>query len=1660
MTGFPLLVVAFPARLAMVLGQPARNWKEVLKDQHLGVDWPGIILRTLASVLLCLATLGCPVIMTSVEAEILHEYKGPDMSDYLQLTDFYVEGPLDPRVGDLITVRFNLENFGQFPITFADKGVFAAARDPDDQDRSFGHVQKGSTIQPGQTVAFSDSFQADKPGNWRIWPSYQIWLTGGKETKEGPADWHVCVLQIGSIQRPDLTPTAITTLPAEPTVDQDVSVVITVLNIGDESSPSCEGTLSCADFATTLKVPQLGPNQETVISTVWHPDVEGWHELIFYVDSKQEIHESREDNNAVSKEVYVIGRPDLRVLSATFEPEMIKVGQSLTVTLRIGNDGSGPAGVSKAALLIDGALAVTFPTPTLSAKGRVDVAANWIPQREGNYSVTFMADFTNAVDESNEQNNALSRIIRVLPWGSPDLVAQAITWVPELVTAGRRAFLKPSISNLGEVASPPCTVEFRVNGAKLGSVDLPIIPAGMRLDQIAEITVAWTPSTPASYRVGFMVDVDGVVDELDETNNEIEVTVEVGPSDSDPPTVTIYYIPIRLGETLPTERDQVTFVARANDPSGIDFITIYVNGMAMTTSRNASSCNLTSGPYPRRSTVFYAAQAADKAGNVAITPWYNFTVRSYYAASPSLQMIIDPPQPTEIDEVTFTATASYPYGIRLLRIYLNGHRIREVSNATIVSIVRGPWPAGHTVSYYAEAYTVDDHHLTTPERSFTVRPLGRENVKNMSSYVDREVFVISDLDWRAVLSLVPISVWREMRPTEPVAVGTIYKFPVLIYHQEDQNAFDADAVIRFLQQYAEYGRNRLGMRVTILGDPPADLIRLMVAPTPVGAGIPESQIRVWSARSPRTADTTISLALPPLQTSGFTRALTGRWGISPRILGDGASGVMPMDDIFTAREERQLRDEYWSNIDVFVLSEDEYATALMASVYASLLNAPILFQGHYDMEELDHKSVYLVGRFSPEELADLDAGNVRVLSRFTLDDLRRHYVIATGTNGIILVNPLDLWTHRRFDYATDKASDVSFLFAKHSLAAPFLAAAKKEVIVSTTANSYPEIDAVVDEAMESLPLGGPLRYLTIVASPEVIPIARANLPYAPAMWGDDIYYQGARYIDVDIVRNSISGTREEYVTSNLRVQFQPACSDRVLAWTDENTWGDIWYQDLLTGRTYQLTGADENSSYMIGSCRPAVYGSRIVWQDGRSGNWDIYLHDASTNSTVQLTTSLSNQEWPAIWESYVVFQQEYANGWDIVLCDLDAMQTRRVTIDNYHQERPAIWGNKIVYGDTRDGDWDVRMAVLNSTGHVTSRDLIVASGPGDQMYPRIHERRIVWQDNSNGNWDIWLFDYATFRPEPITSEPVDQVLPNVWGDNIAWLENSEEGSWYVCVYNIPSRSTRRIARIEVSADSGPLWLELDGRFYGSTQNMGHQDIATGRIYGVTASDVSAYIARDLFYDRIGKNRDALVIVREDRQDEIGGGWADEAVLENYARNHYWTTDVEAQFSNVWFYSGHTEVHSNHATIQRHYQNAGLIIYVDHGLMQEFAGVIDSGTLCLMDMYLQPVTVLDLACLTGAYYVEVNLGQPPMVLSVQHIRRGAMAYMGATDVSYWHHMFDNILQAVYREGKSIGEAYLEARNEDYDDDVWNFSTTLRGDIYYALLGDPTFCPRWW
>ncbi len=125
-------------------------------------------------------------------------YKGPDVSgDFLRLTDFSVSGNSSLNVGDTVTVRFSLQNYGQVDLKLGSKGFFAATRNPDNLDASFGFTRANTTVKVGETVFVEVSRVLDKAGTWRIWPSYQILV--GKEYKLGPDNWHTCVFDVAEL---------------------------------------------------------------------------------------------------------------------------------------------------------------------------------------------------------------------------------------------------------------------------------------------------------------------------------------------------------------------------------------------------------------------------------------------------------------------------------------------------------------------------------------------------------------------------------------------------------------------------------------------------------------------------------------------------------------------------------------------------------------------------------------------------------------------------------------------------------------------------------------------------------------------------------------------------------------------------------------------------------------------------------------------------------------------------------------------------------------------------------------------------------------------------------------------------------------------------------------------------------------------------------------------------------------------------------------------------------------------------------------------------------------------------------------------------------------------------------------------------------------------
>lgn len=265
------------------------------------------------------------------------------------------------------------------------------------------------------------------------------------------------------------------------------------------------------------------------------------------------------------------------------------------------------------------------------------------------------------------------------------------------------------------------------------------------------------------------------------------------------------------------------------------------------------------------------------------------------------------------------------------------------------------------------------------------------------------------------------------------------------------------------------------------------------------------------------------------------------------------------------------------------------------------------------------------------------------------------------------------------------------------------------------------------------------------------------------------------------------------------------------------------------------------------------------------------------------------------------------------------------------------------------------------------------------------------------------------------------------------------------------------------ADPATAWghrLEFDYRYYGSiVEDLAYVDLAVGRIYGISPSDTSSNIARSLFYSYLPRNKTALVLPREDYQGADIADGTDPDDLEDYYRDNYWTPAIEAEFDTTHFYSGHEGLADNLNDIQDFYDESHLVMFADHGSSEGFSGCISTDYFVDNQTYLMNPAVIDLACSTGEYDIKGDATKWKL-FNVQSIRRGAIVQVSAVSVSYWHQMFDEWLNEMYKNKKSLGEAFKIAKNSEYDRDPWNFHGTYIGDPWYFLMGDPVFKPKYW
>jgi subtilase family serine protease len=140
-----------------------------------------------------------------------------------------------------------------------------------------------------------------------------------------------------------------------------------------------------------------------------------------------------------------------------------------------------------------------------------------------NYRVTFKADVENTVAESDESNNEAFLSFTVRP-RKPDLVLRNPEIEPANPKVDEDIRFTAELVNIGTAPCPPTSSGIRVGGESsphLGTYGT--IPVDSPTAQKFAVARVMKLSKAGSYVVTFIADANGQADELDESNNQIQL---------------------------------------------------------------------------------------------------------------------------------------------------------------------------------------------------------------------------------------------------------------------------------------------------------------------------------------------------------------------------------------------------------------------------------------------------------------------------------------------------------------------------------------------------------------------------------------------------------------------------------------------------------------------------------------------------------------------------------------------------------------------------------------------------------------------------------------------------------------------------------------------------------------------------------------------------------------------------------------------------------------------------------------------------------------------------------------------------------------------------------------------------------------------------------
>ncbi|MFZ2498475.1 PGF-pre-PGF domain-containing protein [Methanosarcina sp.] len=150
----------------------------------------------------------------------------------------------------------------------------------------------------------------------------------------------------------------------------------------------------------------------------------------------------------------------------------------------------------------------------------------------------------------------------------------------------------------------------------------------------------------------------------------------------------------------------------------------------------------------------------------------------------------------------------------------------------------------------------------------------------------------------------------------------------------------------------------------------------------------------------------------------------------------------------------------------------------------------------------------------------------------------------------------------------------------------------------------------------------------------------------PAIYGDSIVWADDRNGLPEIYMYNLPNSRENRIISSHGAATKPAIYGDRVVYESENSTG--LYEIYL----YNLSISMETLIASQRTADPAIYGDTIVWLDGRDyddSNTEIYMYDISTSVETGITIDNSLQGKPAIYDNRIVWEDWRNRNHDIYM---------------------------------------------------------------------------------------------------------------------------------------------------------------------------------------------------------------------------------------------------------------------------------------------------------------------------------------------------------------------------------------------------------------------------